>query len=86
MSDAIGAQAKLQVAEPLVPQGEKEVESAALKQMSTLMALVRQQMEWTMRSEESRRGQGIGAAEALEIRMREMEVLPGYHSTFGLSL
>lgn len=35
---------------------------------------MRQQMEWTMRNEEGRRQQGIGANDALEMRMREMEV------------
>lgn len=49
-------------------------ESAAVKQMSTLVDLMRQQMEWTMRSEDGRREQGLGAAEALETRMRGMEV------------
>ena len=50
-------------------------ESAAVKQMSTLVDLMRQQMEWTMRSEDGRREQGLGAAEALETRMRGMEVI-----------
>lgn len=54
--------------------GEGVEESAAVRQMSTLVDLMRQQMEWTMRSEESRREQGLGAAEALETRMRGMEV------------
>lgn len=49
-------------------------ESAAVKKMSTLVDLMRQQMEWTMRSVEDRREQGLGAAEALETRMRGMEV------------
>ncbi|CAM9247015.1 unnamed protein product [Laminaria digitata] len=48
-------------------------ESAAVKKMSTLVDLMRQQMEWTMRSVEDRREQGLGAAEALETRMRGME-------------
>lgn len=50
-------------------------ESAAVKQMSTLVDLMRQQMEWTMRSEDARREQGLGAAEAFETRMRGMEVI-----------
>lgn len=49
-------------------------ESATMKQMTTLVGLMRQQMEWSMRSEDAKREHGIGAAEALETRMREMEV------------
>lgn len=43
--------------------------------MSTLVELMRQQMEWSMRSESGRRDQDIGSAEALETRMRGIEVL-----------
>lgn len=45
-----------------------------MKQMTTLVGLMRQQMEWSMRNEDAKRDHGIGAAEALETRMREMEV------------
>ncbi|CAM9647992.1 unnamed protein product, partial [Ectocarpus sp. 4 AP-2014] len=48
-------------------------ESAAAKQMATLVDLMRQQMEWNMRSESGRREQDLGSAEALETRMRGME-------------
>lgn len=51
-------------------------ESTASEQMSNLLVLLKQQMEWTMRAEECRREQGIGVAEALETRMRQMEVFP----------
>lgn len=54
--------------------GGDERESVVTTQMSTLLALMRQQLEWTMRSETGRREQGIEAAEALETRMRGMEV------------
>lgn len=59
-------------------------ESVALKQMSTVVALMRQQMEWTIRSEDGRREQGLGVAEALETRMRKMEVGPVYATLIGL--
>lgn len=49
-----------------------------MKQMTTLVGMMRQQMEWSMRSEDAKREHGIGAAEALETRMRGMEVL--YHT------
>lgn len=49
-------------------------ESAAAKQMATLVDLMRQQMEWNMRSESGRREQDLGSAEALDTRMRGMEV------------
>lgn len=50
-------------------------ESVAAKQMATLVDLMRQQMEWNMRSESGRREQDLGSAEALETRMRGMEVI-----------
>lgn len=49
-------------------------ESATMKQMSTLVDLMRQQMEWSMKSESSRREKDLGSAEALEKRMRGIEV------------
>lgn len=49
-------------------------ESAATKQMAALIELMRQQMEWSMRSERGRREQDLGCAEALETRMRGIEV------------
>ncbi|CBN79470.1 C2H2 zinc finger protein [Ectocarpus siliculosus] len=48
-------------------------ESAAAKQMATLVDLMRQQMEWNMRSESGRREKDLGSAEALETRMRGIE-------------
>lgn len=50
-------------------------ESVASKQMATLIELMRHQMEWSMRSESGRREQDLGCAEALETRMRGIEVL-----------
>lgn len=49
-------------------------ESATTKQMSTLVDLMRQQMEWSMKNESSRREQDLGSTEALETRMRGIEV------------
>lgn len=49
-------------------------ETAAAKQMSTVVDLMRQQIEWSMRSESGRREQDLGSAAALEARMRTMEV------------
>ncbi|CAM9837616.1 unnamed protein product [Pylaiella littoralis] len=48
-------------------------ESATTKQVSTLVDLMRQQMEWSMKSESSRREQDLGSVEALETRMRGIE-------------
>lgn len=49
-------------------------ESWSSTQMSTLLALLKHQTEWTMRVEEGRREQDMTATEALEMRMREIEV------------
>lgn len=45
-----------------------------MKQMSNVVDLMRQQIEWSMRSESGRREQDLGTAEVLEARMRTMEV------------
>ena len=51
---------------------EREMETS--KQMASVLALMRQQLEWAMHAESSRREHSVEASEALEIRMREMEV------------
>lgn len=56
-------------------------ESATTKQVSTLVDLMRQQMEWSMKSESSRREQDLGSVEALETRMRGIEVCTVRQST-----
>ncbi|CAM9098195.1 unnamed protein product, partial [Hapterophycus canaliculatus] len=48
-------------------------ETAAMKQITTVVDLMRQQMEWSVRSESGRREQELGSAKALEARMRTME-------------
>ncbi|CAM9285916.1 unnamed protein product, partial [Scytosiphon promiscuus] len=53
--------------------GTASGETAAIKQISTVVDLMRQQIEWSMRSEHGRREQDLGSAEALEARMRTME-------------
>eukprot|EP00752_Nemacystus_decipiens_P010049 g8959.t1 len=52
---------------------EESAAAMAAKQMSTLVELMRQQMEWNMRSESGKRDKQIGSAEALETRMRGIE-------------
>eukprot|EP00903_Cladosiphon_okamuranus_P014853 g13754.t1 len=52
---------------------EESATAAATKQMVTLVELMRQQMEWSVRSESGRRAQDIGSTEALETRMRGIE-------------
>ena len=54
---------------------EESAAAAATKQMSTVVELMRQQLEWSMRSERGKRDHDIGSAEALETRMRGIEVL-----------
>lgn len=73
--DETDAKARVKKAQMSAPREHMGEESAALRQMSTLVGLMKQQMEWTMRAEEGRREQGMGAQDALEMRMRKMEVV-----------
>lgn len=52
-------------------------------EMTTLVALLKQQTEWAMRAQEARRAESLDAAEALEMRMRKMEVSRVVFAIFG---
>lgn len=74
MTDTAGSEAKSTATNKVHREEDSAQDSEAMKQIATLVTLMRQQMEWTKRSDDSKREQQIGAAEALEIRMRKMEV------------
>ncbi|CAN0013314.1 unnamed protein product [Discosporangium mesarthrocarpum] len=59
---------------PTVQEVNNKEESAATEQMTTLVTLMERQLQWTMRQEHGRREHEMGVAEALEKRMRDVEV------------
>lgn len=54
--------------------GDGEEASNTSEQMAALLSLVRQQLEWNMRTETGQNKHDVEAVEALEIRIRGMEV------------